>query len=78
MSERSVEQLCDELRAAATGSGNVDLWVPDRLTLNGEPVPDQPSGIAMTIIVNTALSVGLWPDGFTEGAGGRTYHYRTK
>ncbi|GAA5197366.1 hypothetical protein GCM10023322_68450 [Rugosimonospora acidiphila] len=37
---------------------------------------DRTDGIAMAIITDTALSLGLWPDGFTLGEGGRTYHYR--
>ncbi|WP_189330215.1 hypothetical protein [Actinoplanes ianthinogenes] len=44
-----------------------------------EMVPNAPGecGLGMALIVDTALSLGLWPDGFTQGDGGRTYHYRT-
>jgi hypothetical protein len=73
---RAVEALCEELRERAGTEGRVDLWVPDELTMNGVPLPEHPTGLAMAVIVDTALSLGLWPDGFTEGAGGRTYHYK--
>ena len=73
---QSVEALCDELRQRA-GSGNrVDLWVPDELSLGGAAVPMEPNGIVMAIIGDTALSIDLWPDGFTQGVGGRTYHFK--
>jgi hypothetical protein len=73
---RPVEALCDELRKHAVSGNHVDLWVPDDLTLGGAAVPMELSGIAMAIICDTALSLDLWPDGFTQGAGGRTYHFK--
>ncbi|BCJ48452.1 hypothetical protein GCM10010168_76220 [Actinoplanes ianthinogenes] len=77
MSEtRAVEDLCDELRRQAGTAGRVDLWVPDELTIGNAPEPKNPTGLGMAFIVDTALSLGLWPDGFTQGDGGRTYHYR--
>lgn len=63
------------MRQVAASSGDVDLWVPDELTLGGEPVPSQPTGIVMAILTDTALSLGLWPCAFTEGTGGRTCHF---
>ena len=72
---RSVEELCEQMRQVAVSGGDVDLWVPDELTLSGKPVPSQPTGIVMAIVTDTALSLGLWPRGFTEGTGGRTCHY---
>jgi hypothetical protein len=71
----SVEGLCDELRRRAATGGSCDLWVPDALTIGGAPVPDDPTGMATALILDTALSLDLWPQGFTEGEGGRTYHY---
>ncbi|MCG5437215.1 hypothetical protein [Micromonospora foliorum] len=73
---QSVEALCDELRRRAGSGHQIDLWVPDDLSLGGAAVPEEPTGIAMAIIVDTALSLGLWPEGFTQGVGGRTYHYK--
>ncbi len=72
----TVEALCAELRERAGTDSRVDLWVPDELTMNGAPLPENPTGLGMALVVDTALSLGLWPDGFTEGAGGRTYHYK--
>jgi hypothetical protein len=73
---RAVEALCEELRQRAGTGGRVDLWVPDEVTIGGAPEPRNPAGLAMALIADTALSLGLWPDGFTQGAGGRTYHYK--
>ncbi|MCU7728371.1 hypothetical protein ODJ79_32070 [Actinoplanes sp. KI2] len=73
---QSVEALCDELRQSAKAAGSrVDLWVPDELSLGGAALPMDPAGVAMAIIGDTALSLDLWPDGFTQGTGGRTYHF---
>ena len=72
----SVESLCSQLRTAATGSADVDLWVPDELTLLGKPVPAQPTGIAEAVLTETALSLGLMPGGSTPADGGRTLHFR--
>jgi hypothetical protein len=73
---QSVEALCDELRQRAGSARDVDLWVPDELTLGGAALPTEPTGLGMAIIGDTALSLDLWPDGFTQGTGGRTYHYK--
>ena len=73
---QSVEALCDELRRRAGSDSHVDLWVPDELTLGGAALPTEPTGLGMSIIGDTALSLDLWPDGFTQGVGGRTYHYK--
>ncbi|WP_156313255.1 hypothetical protein [Micromonospora sp. HK10] len=50
--------------------------MPDELSLGGAAVPMEPTGIAMAIICDTALSLDFWPEGFTQGVGGRTYHYK--
>lgn len=73
---RAVEDLCEELRQRAGTAGRVDLWVPEELTIGNAPEPRNPAGLGMALIVDTALSLGLVPDGFTQGDGGRTYHYR--
>ena len=75
---RSVEELCDQLRSAVRDTGDVDVWVPDDLTLGGKSIPPQPTGIVTAILTDTALSLGLWPNGFTLGSGGRTHHYRAR
>lgn len=71
-----VEALCDELRQRAGSGSHVDLWVPHELSLGGAALPMEPTGLGMAIIGDTALSLDLWPDGFTERVGGRTYHYK--
>jgi hypothetical protein len=71
---RSVDELREQFRRAASAGGDVDLWVPDDLNSGGVHVPGQPTGLVMTIITDLALSLGLWPRGFTAGDGGRTYH----
>ncbi|AEV84297.1 hypothetical protein ACWT_3274 [Actinoplanes sp. SE50] len=79
MSEaRAVEDLCEELRRRAGTASRVDLWVPEELTIGNAPEPKNPTGLGMALIVDTALSLGLMPDGFTQGAGGRTYHYKSE
>lgn len=77
MSEtHAVEDLCEELRRRAGTASRIDLWVPEKLTIGNEPEPTNVTGLAMALIVDTALSLDLWPDGFTQGEGGRTYHYK--
>ncbi|MEU4690906.1 hypothetical protein [Actinoplanes sp. NPDC023714] len=73
---RAVEALCDEFRQKAAAGDRVDLWVPERLTIGGAPEPVDATGLGMALIVDTALSLGFMPDGFTPGDGGRTYHYQ--
>jgi hypothetical protein len=72
----SVEALRDRLRLAADGGEDVDLWVPDRLTLLGKPVPEHPTGIVAALLTDTALGLGLFPHGTTAGPGGSTFHFR--
>lgn len=73
---QSFEALCDELRQRAGSGNHVDLWLPAELSLGGAAIPVEPSGVAMAIIGDTALSLDLWPDGFTQGVGGRSYHFK--
>ncbi|HEX4959569.1 MAG TPA: hypothetical protein VF173_01925 [Thermoanaerobaculia bacterium] len=49
-----------------------DLWVPRALRLRGERVQGD---IAETILFDALLTKGFYPDGFTAGEGGRTYHF---
>jgi hypothetical protein len=70
----TLEAVQAQLRTA--GADRVDLWVPDHLTHAGAPIPDQPTGLAAALLLDTALDVGLQPDGATPGPGGTTFHYR--
>jgi hypothetical protein len=49
-----------------------DLWVPELLRLRGSRVGED---IALAILLDALLAKGFYPDGSTEGAGGRTHHY---
>jgi hypothetical protein len=50
----------------------LNLWVPESLTLNGDPVAID---VAMAIVVDAALAIGLFPKGSTEEDGGRHCHF---
>ncbi len=69
----SVEELVSHLREGATADALYDLWVPSELTLGGIPVPQD---VAMVVVVDAVLAIGLGPAGFTDGLGGRTYHFK--
>jgi hypothetical protein len=70
----SLEALQAQLRTASTT--RVSLWVPEHLTYAGAPIPDQPTGLAAALLLDTALDVGLQPDGTSPGLHGTTFHYR--
>jgi hypothetical protein len=52
----------------------LDLFVPDSLSVDGQPV-DYSAGMA--IIGNTLLAEGFLPAPFTVVDGGRVYHLRS-
>jgi len=68
-----MEDLRAQIEAIADGQTSFDLWVPDEVTLNGAPLRQD---AAMALLVDRLLARGLFPHGFSAGAGGRTYHYR--
>lgn len=49
-----------------------DLWVPELLRLRGARVGED---IARAILLDALLAKGFYPDGATDGDGGRTHHY---
>jgi len=57
--------------AAAAGT-RYELWVPEALTLHGQPVR---LDVAMAVVVNALLAKSYFPDGFEAGDGGRLYRY---
>lgn len=67
-----VEGLLRQVENFPIGQSTFDLWVPQTLTLKEHPID---RATAMAILLDSILQRGLFPDGFTEGAGGRTYHY---
>jgi hypothetical protein len=70
----TIEELLSEIRKLPghTVGQRWDLWVPGALRLRGERVRED---IAEAILLDALLTKGFYPDGFTEGEGGRTYHY---
>jgi len=68
-----VEVLLDKVGLWSDAAVNVDLWVPDELTLDGRVVAHD---IAMSIVLDRILGRGLFPAGFSKGHGGRLYHYK--
>ena len=72
-SDCSLESILDEVDLLAGGAGFLNIWVPDALTMHGQPVT---SDIAMAIIVDRLLSHDLLPDGYVARPGGRLYRYR--
>ena len=69
----TVEELLAEIDRRAPGLTEFRLWVPEKLSLQGALVPPD---VAMVVIVGRLVSLDLFPDGFVEGRGGRTYIYR--
>jgi hypothetical protein len=70
----TIEELLSEIRKLPghTVGQRWDLWVPGALRLRGERVRED---IAEAILLDALLAKGFYPDGFTQGDGGRTYHY---
>jgi hypothetical protein len=68
----TVEALLREIESWPADASSAELWVPQHLTLNGDPVLQD---AAMAIVVDKILGIGLFPDGLSEGAGGRLYRY---
>jgi hypothetical protein len=69
----SVEALLNEVTQWSDAVASADLWVPDELTLQGRAVAKD---IAMAIVLDKILALGLFPSGFSTGDGGRLYHYK--
>ncbi len=73
-SSGTVEELLSEIgKVPAHEVGrSCELWVPELLRLRGARVGGD---IAMAIVLDALLAKGYYPDGFSEGEGGRTYRY---
>ena len=68
----TIEDLLREIESWSANASFADLWVPQHLTLNGNSVQQD---AAMAIVVDKILGLGLFPDGFSAGAGGCHYRY---
>ncbi len=68
----SIEELIREIESWPPEAQSAELWVPGRLTLNGDPVPQH---VAMAIVGDKLLSLSYFPDGSSLSAGGRIYRY---
>jgi hypothetical protein len=71
----AVEQLLAQLQAMPASASHVELWVPNDVTFQGQPVS---LDLAMSVILDKALERGLRPDGFSAVPGGRLYVYRAQ
>lgn len=69
----AVETLLQNVAAQGRVAGTVELWVSDRLVLGNQPIQHD---LAMAILTDKALELGLEPAGFEQGDRGRTYRYR--
>jgi hypothetical protein len=72
--QTTLEAIQIELdRIAESGFETFDIWIPEDLTLNGNPIPGE---IAMFIMVERAKEVGYRPDSVIEVEGGGVYTFR--
>lgn len=69
----TVESLLEEVSTRMTGDANaVELWVPNQLTLDGNPVSVDS---AMEIILDVVLANNYKVGGVSESTAGRLYRY---
>jgi hypothetical protein len=68
----TVEELIHQVESWPPEASSAKLWVPERLTLDGDPIAQD---IAMAIVGDKLLSLSYFPDGFSADAGGRLYRY---
>jgi hypothetical protein len=68
----TVEDLIRQVESWAPEASSAELWVPEHLTLDGRPVPQD---VGLAIIVDKLLGLSFFPDGFSRGTGGTVYRY---
>jgi hypothetical protein len=68
-----VEDLLSAVAGIPEATLEVEVWVPQELTLGGEPVA---TDIALAVLVDKLLDKGLFPAGCTLAVGGVLYRYR--
>lgn len=69
---RTLEAILQEVDGLPPDASHHDIWVPERLTFRGDDVHP---AIAMSLLIDRLLAKNLFPAGFTQGVGGRMYHY---
>ena len=70
----TLEEIQIELdKIAEARHETFDIWIPEELTLGGNPIPGE---IAMFIMVERAKEVGYKPDSVIEVEGGGVYTFR--
>lgn len=69
----TVESLLEEVSTRmADAEGVVELWVPNQVTMDGNPVAVDN---AMEIILDVVLANNYTPGGVSESTAGRLYRY---
>ena len=69
----TVEDLIELVESWSSDAVSAELWVPERLTLRGDPIAQD---ISMAIVTDKLLSLNFHPDDFSAGSGGRLYRYK--
>ena len=68
----TVEELLSRVSAIAPNATTFELWVPSTLTMSGSHVaPD----VAMSIVLDRLLGLGMYPAGMDRRPGGTVYRY---
>jgi hypothetical protein len=70
----TIEALLDEAEAVPMGTDKFELFVPQDLTWQGQPVAQN---MAMAIVLDKLLGKHLYPDGFDQRPTGRRYKYKS-
>ena len=69
----ALEDLLKELESRSRESACPEIWVPERVTLNGVEIS---GNIVTNVLADKAESLRLEPDGTFEADGGTTHRYR--
>ena len=72
LADGTVEDLIHQVESWSPDAVCAELWVPERLTLRGDPIAQD---VAMTILTDKLLSLDYFPDGFSASLAGRLYRY---
>jgi hypothetical protein len=73
-SSGTIDALLAQVEALPEGTKTFDLFVPQDLTWQGQPVAQN---MAMAIVLDKLLGKQLYPDGFDQRPTGRRYKYKS-